>query len=120
MSRVRLTIVALGAATLLTACSGSMWPFGRSASDETARIPAGATEYACAAGKRLLVRQTGDGKSVWVIFPDREFRLDRVATDSGDRFTNGVSTLSTQGDETTFEEAGTRLFAECKRKQAGS
>ena len=120
MSKVRLGVAALGAAALLTACGGSWWPFGRSGSDETARVPAGATEYTCAAGKRLLVRHTADGKSAWVIYPNREFRLDRVAADSGEQFTNGVSTLSTQGEETMLEEAGTRLFVDCKRKQAGS
>ena len=120
MSRVKLGVAALGAATLLTACGGSWWPLGRKAADESTRIPAGAIEYTCVDGKRLLVRPTADGKFAWVIYPDREFRLDRVAADSGDRFTNGVSTLSTQGEETMLEEAGTRLFVDCKRKQAGN
>ena len=40
-------------AGLLGACSGGWWPFGRSEGG-AARIPAGATEYSCAEGKRLL------------------------------------------------------------------
>ncbi len=120
MTKVRLGIAALGAATLLSACGGSWWPFGKSASEAAERIPAGATEYNCASGHRLLVRYTEDGKSAWVIYPDREFRLDRVAANSGDRFTNGVSTLTTQGEETMLEETGTKLFVDCKRKPAGS
>jgi membrane-bound inhibitor of C-type lysozyme len=120
MNSLRLGGAAIGVAMLLTACSGSWWPLGRTAADESTRIPAGATDYACANGKRLLVRHTADGKFAWVIYPDREFRLDRVAADSGDRFTNGVSTLSTQGDETMLEEAGTRLYVDCKRKTHGS
>jgi hypothetical protein len=60
---------------------GGIWPFkgsGAGAADSY-RVPAGATEYTCATGKRLVLRHAADAKSVWVIYPDREFRLDRVA-----------------------------------------
>lgn len=117
MIRRTMRIAALGtAAALLTACGGSgWWPFGGNSADPATRIPSGATEYSCSGNKRLLVRHTADGKSAWVIYPDREFRLDRVAGSSGDRYTNGSSTLSVQGEETMLEEGGTRLFTECKR-----
>ena len=119
MIRLTMRIAAIGAAALLTACGGGWWPFGGTPSDPATRVPPGATEYACAGSKRLLVRYTPDGKSAWVIYPDREFRLDRVGGSSGDRYTNGVSTLSVQGEEVMLEEAGARLFTECKRGQAG-
>lgn len=119
MTRSRSLATMLAAALGLTACGGSWWPFGGKGADESARVPAGATEYSCAGNRRMLVRYTADGKSAWVIYPDREFRLDRVSAASGDRFTNGVSTLTTQGEDTLLEESGTRLFADCKRKSAG-
>jgi membrane-bound inhibitor of C-type lysozyme len=106
-------------ATMLGGCSGGWWPFGRSDAELPNRIPAGATEYACAQGKRLLVRHSADGKSAWVILPDREFRLDRVAAGPGDRFSNGVSTLQVQGEEAVLESEGSRQFADCKRKGTG-
>ena len=119
MTRLTMRIAVTGAAALLTACSsGGWWPFGASSIDPATRIPSGATEYACAGNKRLLVRHTPDGKSAWVIYPDREFRLDSVGA-AGDRFTNGVSTLSVQGDEVMLEDSGTRLFTDCKRGRAG-
>jgi len=119
MTRLRMRIAAAGAAALLTACSGGWWPFGARSSDPATRIPPGATEYSCAGNKRLLVRYTPDGKSAWVIYPDREFRLDRGSAAGGERFTNGVSTLSVQGDEVMLEDSGARLFTACKRGQGG-
>ena len=121
MIRHTMRAAVIGAAALVTACSGGgWWPFGSSSSGDPAkRIPPGATEYNCAENKRLLVRHTADGKSAWVIYPDREFRLDRAAASGGDRFTNGVSTLSVQGDTAVLEEGGARVFAECKRGQGG-
>jgi hypothetical protein len=97
-------------AGLLGACSGGWWPFGRS-EGAAARIPAGATEYSCAEGKRLLVRF--EAKSAWVYFPDREFRLDQSADE---RYGNGVTTLSLQGDSAHLDTEGKRQFADCKRK----
>ena len=96
--------------TLLGACSGGWWPFGRSGS-EASRIPAGATEYTCAEGKQLLVRF--EGKSAWVFYPDREFRLDQMADG---RYGNGVTTLSLQDDSAHLDTEGKRQFADCKRK----
>ena len=116
----RTQVAAIGAAALLTACAGSgWWPFGGPSADPSTRVPPGATDYRCAGNKRLFVRHAADGKSAWVIFPDREFRLDRASASSGERFTNGGSTLLVNGDEVALEEGGTRLFTECKRAQGG-
>ena len=120
MIRRTMRIAAIGTAALLTACGGGgWWPFGSKPADPATRVPPGATEYNCAGSKRLFVRHTADGKSAWVIYPDREFRLDRVAASGGDRFSNGVSTLLIYGDEVTLEESGARVFTDCKRGQGG-
>lgn len=111
------TAVIMVACVSISGCGGGgWWPFKGSPSADPNRVPAGVTEYACAGGKRLLVRFTPDANAAWIIYPDREFRLDRVA--AGERYTNGVSTLSGSGDDVTLDAEGTRLFSECKRKQA--
>jgi len=114
--RVQVSVAVIAAAMAVSGCS-SLWPFGGGKSEDPNRVPPGVTEYSCAQGKRLLVRYAADGKSAWVIYPDREFRLDRVASGSGERFTNGVSTLATQGDEALLDAEGARQFTDCKRKQ---
>ena len=116
MNNAATAAAALAFATILNGCSGSLWPFGRSSGGEANRIPAGATEYACADGKRLLVRFNADGKSAWVFLPEREFRLDQSG--SGERFSNGVTTLSLTGDTAHLDSEGARQFADCKRKSS--
>lgn len=75
----------------------------------------GATLYECEGSKRFAVRYGNAGQAAMVILPDREFRLDPVVSASGTRYTNGQSTLNTQGDETQLEDGGTTLYAKCRR-----
>jgi hypothetical protein len=110
MGKASTVMTAALLAALLGGCSGGWWPFGRSGGGAP-RIPAGATEYACAEGKQLLVRF--EGKSAWVYFPDREFRLDQSAPE---RYGNGVTTLSLEGDSAHLDTEGKRQLADCKRK----
>jgi membrane-bound inhibitor of C-type lysozyme len=81
--------------------------------------PADVTAYACDSGKRLAVRQlTG---AVMIVFPEREFRLDQApsaSSTSGARFTNGSTTLQSQGDQVSLEEEGAVTYSNC-RKAAG-
>ena len=119
MSRRRDRTAVLIITAILGGCSSGWLSFGGSGRELPSRIPDGATEYACAEGKRMLVRYSPDGKSAWVIHPDREFRLDRAAG-GAERYTNGVSTLVSQGEETVLESQGSPQFAGCKRKQGTS
>lgn len=98
---------------IVQGCAGSWWPFG-SSDGEAGRIPPGAVEYMCAEGKRLFVRFTDDGKSAWVILPERELRLDRSAT--SERYSNATTTLSLVDDNAQLDVEGARQFADCKRK----
>jgi len=109
-------LVAGFAALLLSGCSGGWWP-GRSDGPRPAVLPTGAVEYACAGGKRLVVRMESDARVAWILFPDREFRLDRAG--SGDRYANAGNVLTVDGDTLRLDEEGRRTFDDCKRKTAG-
>jgi len=102
----------------LNGCSSGWWPFG-SSGEQPVRLPEGAVEYACAQGKRLLVRYTPDAKSAWIIYPDREFRLDRVGSGPEDRYSNGVSTLVSREDVVTLDSEGSPQFVDCRRAAKG-
>lgn len=80
--------------------------------------PADATEYACDAAKRLVVRQLPGGNAVMIVFREREFRLDQAPSAAGARFTNGSTTLQSQGDQVSLEEEGAVTYSGC-RKAAG-
>ena len=98
----------------LAGCSSwSWWPWGDSGGG-VPRVPPGATAYKCDGGRELFVRFADAGKSVMVIYPEREFRLDAVGTGSGARYTNGRTTLSIQEGEATLEEGSIILFSNCR------
>jgi hypothetical protein len=116
MIRGRALIAGAALSAVVYGCSGTWWPFGGGSGGEGYRVPAGATEFACADGKRLIVRFAADRKSVWVILPEREFRLEQSGSD--ERFSNGISTLSLQADTANLDTEGSRQFADCKRKSS--
>ena len=100
---------------LLTGCgSVNLWPFGGGKEAERSRTPAHATEYQCNGGKRFYVRYLDSGGAAWVIFPEREFRLDKVASESGARYSNGIALLETNGSEATLRDGPTSAFTGCK------
>lgn len=108
-------VTLLAAAALLTACGGGggWWPWKRS-DGELPRTPPGATRYACEGGRTLWVRYAPDKTFAWVIFPEREFRLERAQVGSGERFSNGRTVLNIAADQASLEEAGAPLFANCR------
>lgn len=109
-------IAAAALAVLLGGCAGSWLPWGHSDREQPRRLPEGAVELDCAQGRKLLVRHFADGKSAWIILPDREFRLDR-APGPAERYTNGATTLSVDGDASSLDIDGSRQYADCKRRR---
>ena len=95
--------------------SVNLWPFGGEGAQERSRAPANAAEYQCDAGKRFYVRYLDGGSSAWVILPEREFRLDKVAAGSGTRYGNGSATLEVNGSEASLADAPAIAFTGCKR-----
>lgn len=108
--------IAAGFAVFISGCGTveRMW----SGPTEQKRVRAGVTEFSCDANRKLLVRFDPAGKAAWVIFPEREFRLDQVPAASGERYSNGRTTLASKGDDASLEEASAVTFANCKRAAA--
>lgn len=97
-------------------CGGvDLWPFGTS-EQERSRVPANAMAYKCDGERALYVRYLDNGEAAWVILPEREFRLDRVASASGVRYTNGAAVLDTQGAEARFAD-GAVSFNNCRSER---
>ena len=95
----------------------NVWPFGEK-SGERSRVPPGATAYQCDNGRTLYVRYLETGKAAWVILPEREFRLNALtaasAAAAGARYSNGIGTLETKGNEATLSDGATVTHANCK------
>ena len=104
------------AAAVLAGCG---WlPWSTSSGNTGPYTPPGATAYACEGGKRLLVRFESDAKSAWMIYPDRQLRLDRVTSAPGQEFSRAGTNLSVKEGDTTLTEGGAVQFARCKPEQA--
>ena len=81
---------------------------------ERSRVPPNSTAYQCAGGKRLYVRYLDNGAAAWVILPEREFRLDKVAGDGGTRYGTGKAVLAVNGDEVTLSDGPTVSYGACR------
>jgi hypothetical protein len=107
----RKTCILLTSALLLSGCSvSSLWPFGEPSGNERDRKPANATEYRCDGGKLFYVRNL-DANSVWLIAPDREIRLEKLAEG---RWGVGRVVLEVTGAGATLTDPPTQ-FTGCKR-----
>ena|ERR1039457_3973879 len=105
---------------LLSGCGGSvknLWPLGGDNTQKRSRTPSNATEYQCNGGKHFYVRYLDNGGSAWLIFPEREVRLDKVAPApgaSGVRYSNGSAVLNINGNESTYADGPEISYAGCK------
>jgi membrane-bound inhibitor of C-type lysozyme len=98
---------------LLAGCGGfSIWPFGDK-DQGPGGIPPNATKYSCAAGKSFYLRYLESG-AAWIIYPDREVRLDKLTTEPGTRFSNGIATLEITGNEATLNDGPSVSYTGCK------
>ena len=76
-------VAALFSAAALTGCGGfNVWPFGEPGATEVSRKPSNSTEYRCEGGRAFYVRNL-EGGAVWLIAPDREIRLEKLAGPGG-------------------------------------
>jgi len=108
------SIALLAAAVTLAGCSSvNLWPFGSSDTPVLSRAPAGATEYFCNNDRRFYARFLDNGASIWVILPEREFRLDKA--DAGGRYTNRSAILEiNEANEVSLRDGATLAFTGCK------
>ena len=100
--------------SMLSSCSSvEVWPFGDD-SVERSTAPANAVKYQCAEGKKFYLRNIEKGNAVWLILSDREVALAKTEAEGGERYSNGVSTLTIKDGVARLEESPTSLYADCK------
>lgn len=107
-------------AALLSGCGGgapsvgSLWPFGGEGGRELSRIPPNSTPYRCEGGKRFYLRTLDNGAAMWVILPEREFRLDKAPGQTGMRFGSGRSVLEMSGEQVSLTDGPNASYAGCR------
>ncbi len=112
---IKMTALSLVGATLLAGCStiSNLLPFSSDGPQARSTAPANATEYQCNGGKRFYLRTLDNSAAVWLIYPDREVRLDKISGEGGTRYSNGPATLELTGSEATLAD-GAAAYAGCK------
>jgi len=114
---IKTSAALLVAAALLAGCGGfsmsSLVPFSSDGPKARSTAPANATEYQCNGGKRFYLRNIDNDTAVWLIYPDREARLDKVTGEGGNRYSNGPATLDLTGGEAKLTD-GTASYTACK------
>lgn len=90
-----------------------LWPFGEERNLERSRVPPNSVTYQCAGGKRFYLRLLDNGAAAWVILPEREFRLDRVAGDAT-RYSNGKAVLTVNAQEASLNDGPALGYTGCK------
>ena len=116
MKRLLTGIAGAAVALLLSACGDMNLkkynPFSGDPVQERSRTPANATEYQCAGGKRIYIRNQDAAEAVWLILPERELRVDRVG--SSTRYSTGTTVLELNGNIATVSEGPAVTYSACK------
>ena len=55
-------------------------------------------------------------KSVWIVLPDREFKLDQIS-ESQDIYTNNITTLEISPDNTQIKNEKEIIYSQCVEKK---
>ena len=110
-----------GLSLLLSGCGSvnvKLWPFDGDRGQDRAGVPTNATEFQCNGGKRFYLRYLDNGTAVWLMYPDRQVRLDKVDSTSGTRYSNGIAMLEINGNESMLADGPALSFTGCKAAES--
>ena len=78
--------------------------------------PDDSIEYNCDKKKSFFLFYLNEGKSVWIILPDREFKLVQVS-ESQSIYTNDITTLEISAENTQIKNEKEILYDQCLEKK---
>ena len=78
--------------------------------------PENSIEYNCEKKKTFFVIYLNEKKSVWLILPGREFKLNQI-DESGNTYTNNITTLEISAEKTQIKNEKEVLYSECIEKK---
>lgn len=78
--------------------------------------PEGSIEYNCEKNKIFFLYYLNEKKSVWIILPNREFKLDQIS-ESQDIYTNNITTLEISSDNTQIKNEKEIIYSQCVEKK---
>ncbi|MDA9642619.1 hypothetical protein N9S84_00835 [Nitrosomonadales bacterium] len=78
--------------------------------------PENSIEYNCKNKKIFFLTYLNEKKSVWLVLPGREFKLNRI-DESENTYTNDITTLEISDEKTQIKNDKEVLYSECIEKK---
>ena len=81
--------------------------------------PEDSIEYNCEKKKIFFLFYLNDKKSVWVVLPNREFKLNQI-DESQNIYSNTITTLEISPEQTQIKNEEEILYSQCVEKKDGT
>ena len=92
--------------------------FSNEVSEKNIR-PEGSIEYNCEKKKTFFLFYLNDKKSVWVVLPNKEFKLNQI-DESQNIYSNNITTLEISPEQTQIKNEKEILYNQCVEKKDGA
>jgi membrane-bound inhibitor of C-type lysozyme len=92
--------------------------FSNEVSEKNIR-PEDSIEYNCEKKKTFFLFYLNDKKSVWVVLPNREFKLNQI-DESQNIYSNTITTLEISPEQTQIKNEEEILYSQCVEKKDGT
>ena len=90
--------------------------FSNTVNEKTIR-PEDSIEYNCDKKKTFFLSYLNEGKSVWVVLPDREFKLDQI-DESQNIYSNDITTIEMSSEIIQVINNNEILYDQCVIKKS--
>ena len=79
--------------------------------------PEDSIQYNCSKRKIFYLFYLNEGKSVWLVLPDREFKLTRIE-ETQNIYSNNITTLEISSEQTQIRSENEILYDQCIKKKS--
>mgnify|MGYP006079744663 FL=1 len=90
--------------------------FSNTVNEKTIR-PEDSIEYNCDKKKTFFLSYLNEGKSVWIVLPDREFKLDQI-DESQNIYSNDITTIEMSSEIIQVINNNEILYDQCVIKKS--
>ena len=90
--------------------------FSNTVNEKTIR-PEDSIEYNCDKKKTFFLSYLNEGKSVWIVLPDREFKLDQI-DESQNIYSNDITTIEMSSEIIQVRNNNEILYDQCVIKKS--
>ena len=90
--------------------------FSNTVNEKTIR-PEDSIEYNCDKKKTFFLSYLNEGKSVWIVLPDREFKLDQI-DESQNIYSNDITTIEMSSEIIQVINNNEILYDQCVIKES--